>query len=99
MKKRAIQFLVSAVLAGALTAGLLYAVSIPSKGPTIFSLLCLPFYMIGMHFSGSIHQPETIATFLSMFLFFFIITFGLIVVASKLFRRRTVSKNHADPAA
>ena len=99
MKKQMRRFLISAVIAIAITAGLLCAIRIPSDGPNIFSLLCLPFYMVGVFFSDNVHQPDEIAAYVSMFLFFFGIAFAAQVVISRIRQRRATTKDNADHAA
>ena len=84
MKKRTKRFLISAVLAVVLTVGLLYLAHQPSNGPNIFTLSTLPFYMIGVLFSGNAHQPSEIPAYLSMYLFFFIIVYAGLFIWSKL---------------
>jgi len=86
------RLLISILLAGAITAGLLAAAQLPSGGPTVVSLVILPFYMVGVLgvlFSHNAHQPNEIASYSSMFLFFFLISFGGQLVWS---RRRGATK-------
>ena len=83
MKNRLTRISISALVAAALMGGLLFAIRIPSRGPTIFSMLCLPFYMIGVLFSHSVHAPDEIATNTSMFLFFFVVAYAVFSLWSK----------------
>lgn len=84
MKKRTKRRLMSAELAAMLTVGLFYLAQQPSNGPNIFTLIILPFYMIGVFFSGNLHQPSEIAGYLSMYLFFFAIVYGALFICSKI---------------
>jgi hypothetical protein len=78
------RLLIAVLLAAALTAGLLALVELPSNGPTIFSLILLPFYMIGVLVSHNAHQPDEFACYASMFLFFFLVSLaGLAVWSSR----------------
>ena len=77
------RLLIAIVLAAVLTAGLLALARLPASGPTVFSLLVLPFYMIGGMVSHNVHQPNEFACYASMFLFFFLVSLaGLAVWAS-----------------
>lgn len=96
MKKRMSRILVSAAIAIAATAGLLFAIRIPSDGPSIFSMLILPFYMVGVVFSRNAHQPDTTATYISMFMFFFGIAFATQVIIARILQRRSTKTDNAD---
>jgi len=82
------RLLISVLLAAGLTAGLFAMARVPSKGPTIFTLMILPFYMVGALVSHNAHQPDEIAGYASMFLFFLLISYGGLVAWSK-WRRGT----------
>jgi hypothetical protein len=74
--------LISSVAAALLTASLLYLAHQPSNGPNIFTISVLPFYMIGVLFSGNLHQPSEIPAYLSMCLFFFAIVYSVLWIWS-----------------
>ena len=84
MKKGTKIFLISAVLAALLTAGLLYLAQRPSNGPNVFTLSIVPFYMIGVWFSGNVHQPSTLPVYLSIYLFFLAPVYATLFVCSKI---------------
>src|SRR5262249_48919364 len=75
-------------ISGLVSAGLLYAAQQPSSGPTVFSLCVLPFYMIGVIFSGDVHQPSEIGSFGSMFLFFFAAGYAAQIIWTKIAKKR-----------
>ena len=72
--------LISLSLAAVLTAGLLAVTRLPSSGPAFFSLLLLPFYMIGVVVSHNAHQPNELACYASMLLFFFLVSLAGLAV-------------------
>jgi glucan phosphoethanolaminetransferase (alkaline phosphatase superfamily) len=84
MKKCTKRCFISAVLAAVLMAGLLYLADQPSNGPNIFTTSVLPFYMIGVLFSGNAHEPSEIPTYISMYLFFFVIVYAALFIWSKI---------------
>jgi len=71
MKKRSKGILICAVMAAALEAGLLFAEHQPSNGPNVFTLCVVPFFAFASAFIGSLGN---VVFYLSMFLFFFVIT-------------------------
>jgi len=71
VKRSLVAALTSVVVVVLLLAGL----RMPSGGPDVFSMVLLPFYMVGVMFSHNAHQPDEVATYSSMFIFFFIVTF------------------------
>jgi len=75
MSQVAKRSLISTLLSVVLMALLLLGLRMPSNGPNIFSVFCLPFYMIGVLFTHNAHAPDDIVVYSSMFLFFFVITF------------------------
>ena len=79
--------LVSALAAGVLTAGLIYAAQQPSNGPNVFSLCVFPFYMVGVLFSGNIHQPSPAGSVVSMFLFFFAVAYAAQMLWTKIAKK------------
>ena len=83
MKKRTKRCLISAGLAALLTVGLIYLAQQPSNESNIFTISMLPFYMIGVFFSGSIHAPSEIPAMISMYLFFFAIVYAALFIWSK----------------
>jgi hypothetical protein len=84
MKKRTKRCLISSVLAAVLTVALLYLAHQPSSGPNIFTMSILPFYMVGVLFSGNAHLPSEIPAYLSMYLFFFVIVYAALFILSKI---------------
>ena len=83
MKKRKTRLLVSAAMAGLLMASLLYLAHQPSNGPNIFTMSVLPFYMIGVLFSGNAHQPSEIPAYISMYLFFYGLVYVVLLIWSR----------------
>jgi hypothetical protein len=77
------KLLIAVLLATALTVGLLALAQLPSNGPTLFSLMILPFYIIGAMFSHNAHQPNEAVTYSTMFLFFFVVSFVGLAVWSR----------------
>ena len=81
MKKRTKGILICALVAAALEAGLLFAAHQPSNGPDIFTLCVVPFFAFASVFNGSLGD---VVFYLSMFLFFFAITFLAYLVWSQI---------------
>ena len=71
------RLLISVFVAAVLTVGVLTLVQRPANGPTIFSVLLLPFYMVGVLVSGNAHEPNELVCYLSMFLFFFVVSLAV----------------------
>ena len=82
MKKLIIPIVVGLTL----TAGIRLCAGLPSQGPTIWSIIVLPFYVIGGLVSGSIHAPNEIAIYAAMFAFFFLLALLVQVAWYKLKR-------------
>jgi len=82
---------ISLLIAAGLMAGFLALANRPSNGPNIFSVMEMPFYMVGALFSSNAHAPSEIACYSSMFLFFFFISFRAYVAWSNW--RRGKSEN------
>jgi hypothetical protein len=71
------RLIISVLVAAALTIGLSTLVQSPANGPTIFSAMLLPFYMVGALVSGNAHEPNEVVCYLSMFLFFFAVSLAV----------------------
>lgn len=69
-------------------ASLLYLAHQPSNGPNIFTMSVMPFYMVGVLFSGNAHQPSEIPAFISMYLFFFVFVYAALFLWSKTGRKQ-----------
>ena len=91
MKTRTTRCLISLGVSGVLTGGLLYyGFQQPSSGPTFFTYCVWPFFMIGVFLSGNFHRSSELATFGSMFLFFF----GAAYAAQTIWAK--IAKNYED---
>lgn len=84
------RLVISIVLAGLTTWGIVALAQLPSGGPTILSLVILPFYMLGAVFSHNAHAPNELVSYSCMYLFFLLVCFGAQVIWSRC--RGTTSK-------
>jgi hypothetical protein len=87
MKRQAICLLIAATLAVPLMLLWLNVLSRPSDGPTILTNSVLPFYLIGVLFTGNAHAPSALAVYLSMYLFVFAVIYSISVLWTKLHSR------------
>ena len=87
MKRHAIRLLIAATLAAPLMLLWLNVASQPSDGPTILTSSVLPFYLIGVLFTGNAHAPSAVAVYLSMYLFVLAVIYAISVLWTKLHSR------------
>jgi hypothetical protein len=83
MKRHAIRLLIAATLAAPLMLLWLNVANQPSDGPTILSKSVLPFYLFGVLFTGNAHAPSTIAVYLSMYSFVFVVVYAISALWTK----------------
>jgi len=83
MNKQVKRVLISLALSVVLMALLFLGARTPSNGPTVFSLLCLPFFLVGKLFDHISRLSGEIAFYSSMFLFFFTASFVTQIIWSK----------------
>jgi hypothetical protein len=76
MKKLALSVLV----AGIVTVTLVLLAQMPTTGPSIFSIVLLPFYVIGSIVSGNPHAPNEAVVYLSMFISLAFLTYMVLTI-------------------
>ena len=84
MRGRTIRLLISAALAVPLMLWWLHLARQPSDGPTILTNSIVPFYLFGALFSGNYHAPSEVTSYLSMYVFAFILVYAVLAILAKI---------------